>query len=457
MAPQPLEGIRVVECTRGSIVSACGTMYLARHGAEVILIESRKNRIMGRITGPTWLPEDLQLIQGDLNALSADGGHQQKLSVGIEVTTPKGRELLRRLLEVTDVFVSSLSAPTLPKWGPTYEEASKVNPGIIYLSVPGFGNTAGPYYDSVTYGPALAAMAGLEGVTGWPDRPASGIGPISMPDWTGAHHVAIAVMAALLQRQKTGRGQYIDMSQFEVATSCFGSSILQYAADHEVTVRSGNRSPYAAPHGVFACRGHEQWVTIAVTTDEEWQALAHAARHPEWAQDPRFETTAGRLKHQDELEAMVGSWTAGCTPREVAYQLQGAGVPSAPVLDNDGLMADPQLEAREYWRLLDHVRLGKDMVYGHAIHMSETPPALKRAHPSLGEHTEQVLQGVLGLSEEEVQQLIEEDVAHSMTPLPDPLPPELKNLERPYWSWIGHVIKLPWPGHDGDGAPEHSE
>ena len=188
---------------------------------EVILIESRKNRITGRITGPSWLPEDLQLIQGDLNPLSGDTGHQQKLSAAIEVTSPEGRKLLRRLLEVSDVFVSSLSAPTLPKWGPTYEELSKVNPGIIYLSVPGFGNTPGPYYESVTYGPALAAMAGLEGITGWPDRPASGIGPISLPDWTGAHHLAIAVVSALLHRQKTGVGQYIDMSQFEVAISCF--------------------------------------------------------------------------------------------------------------------------------------------------------------------------------------------------------------------------------------------
>ena len=147
-----------------------------------------------------------------------------------------------------------------------------------------------------------------------------------MPDWTGAHHVAIAVMAALLQRQKTGKGQYIDMSQFEVATSCFGSSILEYAANKDVASRWGGRSRDAAPHGVFACRGHEQWVAIAVTTDEEWLALARTSGHPEWAQDPRFETTAGRLEHQDELEAMVGSWTTGCTPREVAYQLQGAEI-----------------------------------------------------------------------------------------------------------------------------------
>ena len=444
----------MVECTRGSIVSACGTMYLARHGAEVILIESRKNRITGRITGPSWLPEDLQLIQGDLNPLSGDTGHQQKLSAAIEVTSPEGRKLLRRLLEVSDVFVSSLSAPTLPKWGPTYEELSKVNPGIIYLSVPGFGNTPGPYYESVTYGPALAAMAGLEGITGWPDRPASGIGPISLPDWTGAHHLAIAVVSALLHRQKTGVGQYIDMSQFEVAISCFGSTILQYAANNEVAVRRGNRSLDAAPHGVFPCRGHEQWVAIAVTTDDAWQELARTAGHPEWAEDIRFQSLAGRLENQDELEELVESWTSQCTPREVAYQLQGAGVPAAPVLDNDGIMIDPQLEARGYWRLLDHARLGKDLVYGHAIHLSETPPALKWAHPSQGQHTEYVLRDVLGLSEQEVQRLVDEEVAFKMLPLPNPLPPPLERLERPYWNWIGHVMRLPWPGYEEAGAPE---
>lgn len=454
MVRQPLEGIRVVECTRGSIVSACGTMYLARHGAEVILIESRKNRIMGRITGPAWLPEDLQLIQGDLNALSADGGHQQKFSVGIEVTAPKGRDLLRRLLEKTDVFVSSLSAPTLPKWGPTYEEVSKINPGIVYLSVPGFGNTPGPYYDSVTYGPALAAMAGLEAVTGWPDRPASGIGPISLPDWTGAHHLAIAVMAALLQRQKTGKGQYIDMSQFEVATSCFGSSILEYAANQDVVGRNGNRSLDASPHGVFPCRGKEQWVAISATSDDEWFALAKVAGHREWAENPKFTTLKDRLAHQEELEDLISNWTINCTPREVTYQLQNAGVPAAPVLDNDGLMVDPQLEAREYWRLLDHTRLGKDLVYGHAIHMSATPPEMKWAHPSLGEHTEHVLEKVLGLSQEAITELLDEEVIYSMIPLPDPIPPELQNLERPYWQWINHVMDLPWPNRQKNNGVE---
>ena len=215
----------------------------------------------------------------------------------------------------------------------------------------------------------------------------------------------VAVMAALDYQRRTGRGQHIDLSQYEAGLQFQARIILDYAANGRVARRAGNQHPTAAPHGAFPCRGEDAWCAISVHNDQQWRGLVQALGEPDWAHDPRFATVLGRKAHERDLAAHLAAWTRQRPPREVEALLQRHGVPAAAVNRMPDLFTDPQLAARGSWRRLRHPELGEHAYETSPWLLSETPAELHSPAPLLGQHNRLVFTGVLGLSEAEYQQL----------------------------------------------------
>ena len=242
--------------------------------------------------------------------------------------TPKGKEIFKRLLQTADIVVENYSATTMESWGFGWETMRSIRPDIVYIQAPGFGRK-GPYGTYRTYGPTAAAIGGLTYQVGLPDRYPCGYG-VSFMDGVGPYFIASAAMGALRQRDRTGRGVYVDLSQVGPAVLLTGTSIPEWSANGTAYVRTGNRSPYipAAPHGVYACEGDEKWIAIACSTEEHWQALVGVMGDPDWAKRPEFSTLEERCAHQDELDALAESWTRGQERYDLMARLQSVGVPA---------------------------------------------------------------------------------------------------------------------------------
>jgi benzylsuccinate CoA-transferase BbsF subunit len=291
--------------------------------------------------------------------------------------------------------------------GLSYEAVRKVNPGIIYLSSCNMGQT-GPKAGQRGFGSQLTSQSGFTFLAGEPGgEPMLLFGPYI--DFVAVGFGLVAVLAALDYRRRTGRGQYIDLSQYEAGLQFLAPALLDYEVNGRVMTRLGNRSPDAAPHGAYPCRGEDRWCVIAACSDEEWRALCRAAGRPEWAEDARFGSLAARKTHENELDALVAGWTEQRTPHEVMDTLQAAGVRAGIVSRLSDLFSDPQLAHREIWRELPHPELERFHYVAPPFALSETPAELRRS-PLLGEHNEHVYREILGLSQEEVDALTADGV-----------------------------------------------
>jgi crotonobetainyl-CoA:carnitine CoA-transferase CaiB-like acyl-CoA transferase len=265
----------------------------------------------------------------------------------------------------------------------------------------------GPRSRFAGFGTVMAAMAGFCEVTGWPDRdPGSPFGAYT--DFIGQRLCATALVSALDHRRRTGEGQYIDLAQYEGALQWMIPPLLDYAVNGRIATRAGNRSPDAAPHGVYRCRsedGRERWVAIAVETDEEWAALVRLMGAPEWAGDARFGTLLGRKRHEDLLDAGIEQWTCTRRSAEVFHLLQPE-VAAAPVNDARDVLDDPQVRYRRYLRTLPHTEMGPTRYEGAQAELSATPAVMSKAAPCLGEDTRQVLGDLLGYSAEAIERFL---------------------------------------------------
>ena len=433
--PRALEGVRVVECGV-AIAGPLAGRYLAHLGADVIKVESRSRSAAMGARAPAWAPPDVGLAGGDMLA-GSNTFNAQKRGVGLELKSPEGRELLDRLIEQSDVFLTNFSVPAINSLRIDYEHVRAVNPDIVYVSMPGYGSGEGPYRDYKSWGPNLSSFSGLDYLTGDPDRQPA-MTPVPLPDYIAGYHAVTAIISALLHRERGGSGQWIDISQFESAVACLGPYIGQVALGGEEPNRSGNRSPGAAPRGVFPTIDDDRWVAVSARNDEEWRALAHAVGRPEWADDPRFQTFEGRRAHEDELEAALAEWCAGRTREEATFVLQATGVAAAPVQDHLDHLADPQLRARRFWRLVRHRWLDGDLIDGLPIHLTDTPVRHEHASPALAEHNEDILIDLANLSVDRIQELAE---AGAVSP-PADAPPGDATLERPYFDWALPLLRM---------------
>jgi crotonobetainyl-CoA:carnitine CoA-transferase CaiB-like acyl-CoA transferase len=287
--------------------------------------------------------------------------------------------------------------------GLSYEAAREINPSIVYLSSCNMGQT-GPKASQRGFGSQLTSQSGFTYLTGEADRePMLLFGPYI--DFVAVGFGLVAVLAALDHRRRTGRGQYIDLSQYETGLQFMAPALLDYEVNGRVMTRMGNRSRHAAPHGAYPCRGGDRWCVIAVCTEDEWRAFCRTTGHPECADEARFGSLAARKAHEDELDTLISAWTAGLAPREVMETLQAAGVRAGIVNRLSDLFADAQLTHRRVWQELPHPELERFHYVAPPYILSETP-AEQRRSPLLGEHNQRVYREILGLPDREIDRLI---------------------------------------------------
>lgn len=406
MTSQALAGLRVVDLTWVGVGPAL-TKYLADFGAEVIRIESRTHLDPFRYTPP--FVEDEPGIERSGQFLNVN---TSKYHVTLNLNLAAGRDLVRRLMARADVVAENFTSRVMQQWRLTYEDLRQVKPDLVMISLSMEGRT-GSGRDVSGFGTVLQAAAGLCHLTGWPDRSPS-IPGVAYTDWTTPLFGLVALLAALDYRRRTGRGQYIDVSNLEVGVNCLATAILDYTVNGREQRRAGNEwmvgeLPGTAPHGVYRCRGENCWCAIAVFTDQEWQRFCGVLGEPVWTREARFTTALGRVKHRHELNALIEAWTVQRPAAEVMRQLQAAGIAAGVVQNAADLARDPQLAHRGHSIVLDHPEVGKQRYDGPSFRLTASPARL-RPVPLLGQHNAYVFKELLGLSAEEYQALSAEGV-----------------------------------------------
>jgi len=398
---KPLEGVKIADFSR-YITGPLATKTLADYGAQVIRIEGRTRPDFTRTTPP---------FKDGVTGLNRSGCFNQyntsKLSIALNLARPRGVEIAKQLVAWADVVVENFAGGAMERMGFGYEELKKIKPDIIMLSTCMQGQK-GPHSTHAGYGYHLTALSGATNIAGWPDREPPWLGPYT--DYIAPHFNAFVLLAALDYRRRTGKGLYFDMSQYENGIQFLAPLILDYVVNGRVADRMGNRNDRAAPHGAYRCRGEDRWCAIAVFTDDEWRSFCRVMGNPGWANNLKFSTLRDRKNNEDELDRLIEEWTVNYSPEEVMTLLQKAGV-GAGVLQNgeDLLGKDPQLKHRKYFWELDHSEIGKHCAHGQAFTLSKTDYDIKGV-PLLGEHNERVLKEILGMSDEEIAELVIEGI-----------------------------------------------
>jgi len=395
-------GLKVLELGSGA-AGPVATRYLAEQGARVVRIESAKRPDFLRV---------LFMTKDSRHGL--DGSpmyvllNPDKESVALNMATPEGVALAGRLVAWADVVAENFSPGVMAKWGLDADRIHALNPGAVVVSGCLFGQT-GPQRKYPGFGGQGSAIAGFNHLTGWPDREAHGpYGTIT--DSLSPRYVAVALVAALLERRRTGKGRWIDLSQIEAGVYSLSEMIVRRSANGESEVRRGNRSERAAPHGAYPCRGDDRWIAIAVEDDAAWRALVRALGEPAWARDPALAERAGRLAAESEIDARLADFTREHDAADLAERLQAAGVAGGPVQGLAELLDDPQLAHRGHFVPLPHVHLGELPFERSGFRLSESPGGFTRAGPNLGEHDREVLGGLLGLSDAEIDDLVAREI-----------------------------------------------
>jgi benzylsuccinate CoA-transferase BbsF subunit len=309
----------------------------------------------------------------------------------------------RLVREWATVVVESFTPGTMARWGLDYTVLRRLRPNLIMLSTCMQGQT-GPHAHYAGFGNTLAALGGFYHVTGYSD---SGPMPVygAYTDFVACRFVGAILLATLAHRQRTGVGQYIDLSQYEASLHLLTPTLLDYAANNRLAQRTGNRCRSAAPHGIYRCKGEDRWCAIAVTSADEWQALCQVLGHPRWTRSTRFATHQARLQHADAVDQHLEGWTRKLPSFTVMELLQQAGVPAGVVQNATDLQRDPQLRQRGFFVELDHPRMGRVCYDGPQFHLSASPGALWSPAPLLGQHTDEVLRDILHLSPATIAQL----------------------------------------------------
>ena len=390
MSELPLDGIRVVDLS-WIIAGPTATRILAAMGAEVIKVGS------ARRPDPSTRGPAFQVY------------NQSKLYCALNISTPKGLELAKQLLAVSDVVIENFAVGVIERLGLSYEVISAKRPDIIMVSSSGTGHS-GPHKDYVAYGSLLQHYTGWNSISGYPhSEPVRG--GLWADPWVGME-LAMVTVAALNGRAVTGRGQYIDFSMAEALTASIPEAILDYQMNHRVREPMGNRDDWYAPHGLYHCAGEDRWVAIAVTNDEEWNSLCRLIQRLDLAADPRFVNAEGRRKYHDQLDVAITEWTIRHQDHEAMRLLQEAGVPSGPSLDICRVFNEPQLRDVGYFtRLETSDGELRDLPGLPWRFEGEQKPLLTEA-PVLGQHNAYVYQELLGLSEPEVNRLVEEQIIY---------------------------------------------
>ncbi len=408
----PLEGIRIIDST--TILAAPYSLaLLGDFGADVIKVEAhtRQSRV-GNLLYHNEVSDAYWNESGFFNI-----PNRSKRAITLDLKKPEGLEVLLRLIDVSDVFVENNRPGAGKRLGIDYESLRQRKPGIIMLSNSGFGQT-GPwtYYGGI--GRMLELTTGLASLTGYADSPPQRVGSAYV-DLQVSYSIVFLLMSALIHRERTGQGQYIDLSMYQIGVSMIGDALLNYVANGNEGERRGNRDPYHAPQGVYPCVGEDRWVALTIGSDDEWATLCRVMAMPDAACDPRFADSLSRVEHQDAIDPLIAHWTSTQTAEAVMATLQANGIAAGKVNDGRDILLDPQLRHREFFEPVTHAptqRLGTRVYPGRPYTFSETEAAIQRPAPMLGEHNREVLGDLLGYSSEAIEAL-ERDAVIGQQPI----------------------------------------
>jgi len=394
------EGVKIADFTWLG-VGPIAMKFMADMGATVIHIESQTRPDLCRVSAPykDWQPG---INRSAFFAVYNDS----KYGVSLNLKMPQAQQVARRLIyEWADVVADAHLPGVMEKWGLDYEALRKEKPDLIHVATALQGKT-GPYSTMPGHGMVGVSLCGFTQITGWPDRdPTVPFGALT--DFLTFPHMVTALIAALVHRRKTGKGQYIELSQLECSVQFLAPPVMDYIINGRVLARMGNRSADAAPHNIYRCKGEgEKWCAIAVRSDEEWHEFCGVIGNAQWTKDARFATFRGRKDSEAELDTLVEGWTIKYTPREVMTKMQAAGVPAGAVLSGEDIVADPQLNHRGTHVTLKHPEIGPHTYHPPPYRFSKTPHELTMPAPCLGQHNEYVLKDILGMSDDEIADLL---------------------------------------------------
>jgi benzylsuccinate CoA-transferase BbsF subunit len=399
--PLPLDGIRVANF--GWIWAAPVLGHLmADMGAQVVRIESEARMDMMRRFG-------VSLRNVPAQTFNFHNIQRGVMSMTVDLSKPEAADLTRRFIETCDVVVENYRPGTMERWGLGYRDLRRARPDIIMASLSAAGQD-GPLRNITTFGSSLGSLTGLDALQGYYDNRPIPAG-MALPDPFNGIVGLYAILSALRHRRRTGRGQHIDLSQWEATTCTIGAPLLDWQMNRRIEGTRGNRDPAWAPHNVYPTRGHDRWVAIAVKTEAEWQAFCGVLGNPPWARDPRFADAFRRLRHQDQLDAHIAAWTRTRDNMEVTRLLQHAGVAAAPAMSCEELFNDPHFTGRGGWGEVHHP-FGMETLYGVHWKLSETPGRIRRAAPLLGQENAFVVEDLLGVPDEALRCLQTEQVVY---------------------------------------------
>lgn len=398
MTNKALDGVVVINF--GWVLAAPVTgKYLADLGATVIRVESIHRPDPLRVSSP---------YKDNVPGINRSGYYAfynaNNYSLTINLKHPKGIETAKKLVSKGDVVIENFTPGSIQRLGLGYEDLRQVKSDIIMLSLSMQGQT-GPYASHPGFGGQLTGLTGFTHLTGWPDRHPlqlyAGVTDACTPSLAAA-----SIIAALLYRRKTGKGQYLDLSQNEGSIQYLSPYLLDYFTSGRIADRFGNKCSHAAPHGAYPCKGEDQWCAIAVFTDKEWESFCNVMGNPECSQDPKFANLMGRKKNESALDELISKWTKERSPYEVMTLLQEEGVPAGVVKQPEELFDDPQLKYRGHFWYMDHPEIGNYPHLGESFQLSETVVKGRLPSPMLGEHNEYVCTRIIGMSDDEFTELV---------------------------------------------------
>ena len=400
--PGPLSGYRVLDFG-WVLAGALPGMVLADMGAEVLKVETRQRmdymRLGRPIIGDEPDPEQHPLFHNV---------NRGKLSIAVNTTKPGAIDLIKELVPHCDVVVENFSPGVMDRLGLGYDVLSGIKSEIVMASISSNGQT-GPLRDLRAYAPSIGALSGLDSTMGYEGERPLGL-KHAYADIVGALHSVFAIVSALHQKERTGQGQYIDVSMLRATVATMGAGLMEYEMTGRVMGPKGNYDPAMAPYGNYPCQGDDAWVSIAVRTEDEWQGLKTGMDNPAWCEEERFSSRYSRLENRRDLDDNLSAWTRERTPGYITELLQANGVAAIPVMGAEDRLFNPHFKERGLYSDIEHPSLGVEPVYNIMWNLERTPPSIHRHAPLLGEHNQKIFGGLLGMAEEEITRLEEDQV-----------------------------------------------
>jgi crotonobetainyl-CoA:carnitine CoA-transferase CaiB-like acyl-CoA transferase len=399
----PMEGLRILDISHSWAAPHCARI-LADFGAEVIKVEYVRRLCLLR-----GAKKEKKIYNSHPGWLQVN---RNKYSITLDLKNDPDKKIFRELVSISDVLIENSRTGVMNKLGFGFQELAKIKKDLIMLSMTAFGNT-GPYASYAGYGAVMEAVGGIQSLTAYEKggKPAR----IRELDITNGLAGACAVMTALLHRQKTGEGQYIDLSQLEAAThGLIGEHLLEYGMNSSQTLPLGNRHRRFAPQGCYPCKGEDKWITITIRSEEEWCRFCEVLGRPAWISDPLFATRDARMKNHDLLDRMIGEWTMQHTNQDAMQILQNSGIPSGAVIDVDEIRNSVHLRERKYFT---GEADGPGLLFmGMPFRFSQAEGEVRWRGPELGQHNEYVLSQLLGRSHDEVKPVNNNDIGTAFDP-----------------------------------------